>query len=269
MTVGIVFEEKILNEISSDAYLQNYVPLISHVEFGPNFNQYSTTFYKHIIEKSIDLNTEINFHFHLPHFHNEKLSVEHFIGTNKNEVFEFYRKLNEVINLKAFCPTLVFHGAQYKEDKKEAFYKTKQFIDESINFFIQRNMPLKLSIETLNGNKKKCIGEKREDLMQLTDYFLTKHLGICWDLTHDYMNCGKFIHPSDKFLTQVNHVHIHGFKGGEAHLNLRKDIFTKIDISSIQSTTIPIIVELLYCNDYLTKLSSDINLLTNQLSKRS
>lgn len=258
MILGITFEEKILQKIS----IENYLALlheyhIDFLEFAPNFIDYDLEFYESINEKLKAYNFSIN--FHLPNFVDENLDVSNFNKKNSKEFILYFEKLNEAFCLKNLSSTIVFHGAKYGEISKDrAITKTLSFINFMLEYFERKNYDLSLSIETLNKNNEKIIGDSREDLLEIIDTIHHDQLKICWDITHDYLNTDKIDLPKRFFLDSINHCHVHGFVNNNTHLSISKSPILFSTIKFAKKNNIPINIELLMQDKYLDILKNDI-----------
>jgi len=259
MILGITFEEKILKETS----LKNYIQLlheykINLLELSPNFIDYDLAFYRTISDKIKDHNFLIN--FHLPNFADENLDVTNFNGENKKYFLEYFENLNKVFDLKNLTSTLVFHGAKYEtHSKSKAFNKTLSFIRFTLDYFNKKNYNLTLSIETLNQNKEKVIGDSRKDLVKIIKTIDHHKLKICWDITHDYLNLNKIILPNGLFFEAINHCHVHGFKNNKTHQSISENSVLFPAIKFAIKNDIPINIELLMQDNYLKLLKKDIS----------
>ncbi|MGM0378180.1 MAG: TIM barrel protein [Bacillota bacterium] len=258
MKVGFTFEEKILKEITLEKYItfikkQN----VDFIEFAVDLKNYSFEFYKKIFEK-----IKIKKHFHLPHFADENLDITNYSNDNFKKISNYYdilAKLNKNENTN-----MIFHGATYKNNKKQAFKKTYEFINKSINYINKNNLNINLSIETLDCTYKNVIGNQIKDIKKLSDEF--DKLNICIDLIHlFYSNQKKIKKLSDSFFKKVNHYHIHGFKNNKKHIPINdKDSIKKI-IKNHPIKNTPITIELLICDNYLKNLKKDITFLKTNL----
>ncbi|MDM8533413.1 TIM barrel protein [Clostridiaceae bacterium HSG29] len=262
MNLGITFEEKILIEIDQTEYM-NFIKKnrLSFLEFAPNFSKYSYEFYKNIFNGIINSNIKIK--IHLPHFIDENLDISNFSNKNKLKLIEFYNSLNDLIDLSKNNIILVFHGAKYETiSKDEALSKTNAFIKFSLQFFNENNYLVNLSIETLNTHHHKVIGDNREDLINIVKSFNNK-IGICFDITHDYLNLEEITFPSKEFLSLVNHSHIHGFNKDNNHLPVYKNEILFDMIKLLKKNNYPINIEMLLCDNYLNELQKDIDLINS------
>jgi hypothetical protein len=261
MNLGITFEEKILEKIKLNEYI-DFIKKnkLSFLEFAPNFDKYSIDFYKNIFNEIKKLDIQI--HIHLPHFIDDNLDITNYSDKTKIEIVKFYEILNNLCNLKNNTITLIFHGARYETiSKEEALFKTSSFILFSLNYLKKNKYLINLSIETLNINLHKVIGDNRKDLINIVNEFNNTSFGICFDITHDYMNLEKIVIPSNSFLNLVNHCHVHGFNSTDCHLPLNTNTILFNAIKLLKNNNSPINIELLICNSYLIELQKDINLI--------
>ncbi|MEA1974262.1 MAG: TIM barrel protein [Bacillota bacterium] len=261
MNLGITFEEKILERISLNQYI-GFIKdnKISFLEFAPDFKKYSFDFYKEIFNKI--KNTNIQIAIHLPHFIDESLDISNYSKDKEKYFSQFYNKLNNLYDLNDNKITLVFHGAKYETiTKKEALLKTESFIKFSLNYFNEMNYLINMSIETLNINHHKVVGDTRNDLINIVNKFNNKSLGICFDITHDYLNLKAIITPNIDFLNLVNHTHIHGFNMNSCHLPIHNNKMLFSTITLLKKNDYPINIELLICDNYLKELKEDIDLI--------
>ncbi len=261
MNLGITFEEKILERISLNQYI-NFIKenKISFLEFAPNFKKYSFDFYKNIFNQVKILNIKIA--IHLPHFIDDSLDLTNYSKDMEIYFLKFYSKLNDLYNLEDNKITLVFHGAKYETiTKNKALLKTESFIKFSLNYFYEMNYLVTMSIETLNINHHKVIGDSRKDLIDLINKFNNKSLGICFDITHDYLNLKKIVTPTIDFLNLINHTHIHGFNINDCHLPIHNNKILFSTIKLLKKNNYPINIELLICDNYLSELKEDIDLI--------
>ena len=262
MKLGITFEEKTLKKIKLNEYL-DFINKnnLSFLEFAPNFNTYSYEFYENIFNKIRNSNIKIS--IHLPHFVDESLDITNFSNENKLKLIEFYNSLNNLINLTKNNIILVFHGAKYEMiSKEEALSRTNDFIKFSLEYFKEKKYLINLSIETLNKHHKKVIGDSREDLINIVKSFNNK-IGICFDITHDYLNIEKVKIPTNEFLSLVNHSHIHGFNKEICHLPINKNEILFEMIKLLKKNNYPINIEMLLCDNYLNELQKDIDLINS------
>ena len=262
MKLGITFEEKILKEIKQSEYM-HFIKKnnLSFLEFAPDFNKYSYEFYENIFNELKNENIKIT--VHLPHFVDESLDITNFSNENKLKLIEFYSSLNNLIDLNKNNIILVFHGAKYETiSKEEALSKTNAFIKFSIEYFKEKKYLITLSIETLNKHHKKVIGDNRNDLINIVKSF-NNEIGICFDITHDYLNIEKVKIPTNEFLSLVNHSHIHGFNKEICHLPINKNEILFEMIKLLKKNNYPINIEMLLCDNYLNELQKDIDLINS------
>jgi len=262
MKLGITFEEKILKEIKQSEYI-NFIKKnkLSFLEFAPDFKKYSYKFYKNIFNEIINDNIKIT--IHLPHFVDDNLDITNFSNKNKLKLIEFYDSLNNLINLTKNNIILVFHGAKYEIiSKEEALSRTNAFIKFSIEYFKEKKYLISLSIETLNKHHRNVIGDSREDLINIVKSFNNK-IGICFDITHDYLNIKKINIPTNEFLSLVNHSHIHGFNKEYNHLPIYKNEILFKMVNLLKKNNYPINIEMLLCDNYLNELQKDIDLVNS------
>lgn len=259
MILGITFEEKILKEIKLKEYMDLFsFHGITSLELAPNFIDYDTDFYFKIFQEM--KKNSIQFNFHLPSFIDEKLSIDNFNENNKKYYIDYFKKLNQVFDLKNNSANVVFHGAKYEDiTKTEAINKTVSFIGFMLNFFYKNTYQLTLSIETLNKNKNKIIGDSRNDLMRVLDIVDSTQLKICWDITHDFLNFNEILYPEGQILNAISHCHVHGFKDNKSHLSLSKKPQLFPAIKFAKKNNIPINIELLMQDNYLDILKKDLN----------
>ncbi|HKL41707.1 MAG TPA: TIM barrel protein [Clostridia bacterium] len=258
MILGITFEEKILQEIPLDEYMNLIHSCgISLLEFAPNFINYDIGFYKKITKK-IKMNS-IQYSFHLPSFIDENLSVDNFNEDKQESLINYFEKLDQVFDLTNNSTSLVFHGAKYEKTKKsEAMNKTILFIEFLIELFLKKKYHMTLAIETLNKNKYNIIGDSRKDIENILNQIDSPKLKICWDITHDYLNHGDILYPKGRFLKAINHCHIHGYKDNTSHLSLSDNPQLFPAIKFAKKNNIPINIELLMQENYLDILKKDI-----------
>jgi len=258
MILGITFEEKILKKIKLEAYvgLMNSYG-ITLLEFAPNFIDYDTDFYIKIFQELKE--NSLQFNFHLPSFVDERLSVDNFKEAHKEYYKDYFIKLNQIFNLKKNSATVVFHGAKYEDNTKaDAINKTLSVINFLLKLFSENNYQLTLSIETLNKNKYKIIGDSRKDLKKILNTVDSPKLKICWDITHDFLNFGEVHCPEGKILDAISHCHVHGFKDNQSHLSLSENPQFFPAIKFAKKNNIPINIELLMQDNYIDILKKDI-----------
>jgi sugar phosphate isomerase/epimerase len=259
MILGITFEEKILKEIKLKEYmgLMNSYS-ITLLELAPNFIDYDIDFYIKIFQEIKE--NSLQFNFHLPSFVDEKLSIDNFRESHKEYYKDYFKKLNQIFNLKKNLATVVFHGAKYEDDTKaEAINKTLSVIDFLLKLFSENNYQLTLAIETLNKNKHKIIGDSRKDLKKILDTVDSPRLKICWDITHDFLNFGEILCPKGQILNAISHCHVHGFKDNQTHLSLNENFQLFPAIKFAKKNNIPINIELLMQDNYLDILKKDLS----------
>lgn len=259
MMLGITFEEKILSEISLEEYF-NIIKSsdINLLELAPNFIDYDIEFYKKIYKHIMKNN--FSFTFHLPSFVDEGLSVSKYSESNEKYLSNYFKQLNQVFDLKNNPTTVVFHGCKYETiEKNKAFNQTLLFIKFLLKLFLKNDYNLSLSMETLNKNKHKIIGDSREDFIKMLSLVNSRKLKICWDITHDFLNYNKLLYPEGSILKAINHCHIHGFDGKKTHLNISNNPELYPAVKFAKKNNIPIIIELLMQENYLDILKEDIS----------
>jgi sugar phosphate isomerase/epimerase len=258
MILGITFEEKILEKIT----LNEYIDLIKAsgitlLEFAPNFIDYDIGFYEEIVKK-IKMSS-FQYNFHLPSFVDENLNIDKFSENQKDYYIDYFKKLNQIFDLKNNSANLVFHGAKYEDiSKSKAMHKTILFIEFLITLFLKHDYQLSLSIETLNRNKYNIIGTSRNEINNILKKIDSYRLKICWDITHDFLNYGKILYPKGRMLKAISHCHVHGFKDHKSHLSLSENSKLFPAIKFAKKNNIPINIELLMQDNYLDILKKDI-----------
>ena len=258
MTIGITFEEKILEKITLEKYFAfinaNGIKLL---ELAPNFIAHDIKLYKRVY-KQMQIN-HTQFTFHLPSFIDEKLDVSNFSEKTQKYLIDYFDKLNQIFDFKNNSASIVFHGAIYgKNSKTGAFNKTLLFIQFLLDLFSKKNYSLSLSIETLNKNKRNVIGDSRKDLIQILQQINSPKLKICWDITHDFLNYNRTLYPEGLILKAISHCHVHGFKDGASHLSLSNNTQLFPAIKFAKKNNIPINIELLMQDDYFNILKKDL-----------
>lgn len=266
--IGFTFDEKILNDYTLDSFF-NILPIdsIDSIELSPDDSILDLSIYK-AIAKTIEKNNQ-SINFHVPYFANK---TNYDFSSEKSIVIKHYTKLFSIIeSLRQYSvkiPSLVIHGATIIDDNHNlALYKSLSSIDFLLNFISKKNIDINISLESLSNNSNE-IGRSREEVISVIKEFNTKSLGICWDLCHDYYNFDNYYLPNNKFLDNVNYVHIHGKNNNIKHVSFKKyfnyDYFLKnYDFKNVINIEI---LKDLCGNTYYDDLINDINLLKKKWS---
>jgi sugar phosphate isomerase/epimerase len=258
MKIGIPFEEKLLEQYTLSDYLKKLKALsIDFVEVALNFDAYSIEFYSDVLR--LFRNNDIKIHYHLPHFYNQQLDLTNFCANNPAfDLFLYQLKKVHPINQAS---TIVIHGAKYEhQDKSAAYQKTLEAIEYLLNFFEVNNLPLTIALETLNAKKHKVIGDNREDILSIVETINSPAVGICWDITHDFLTLETFKTPTEAFLDKILHLHIHGVNEKD-HLSLAQstiDFKEHLKLINTQLNNVPITIELLGSTHFFQEITNSL-----------
>lgn len=211
----ITFEEKILSNMSLNDYI-NYLSnrRVDGLEVAMHTKLLDFSGYMDLAKESGE--TSITLNYHIPDFVVEGEYEIADIRTNSSVKENFITYYDNILRLMEHgklesSTTITFHGAKaYDKDYKKAYDSTMFFSDFSLNLFEKRDLPFKLSCESLNSNIM-TFGDKRVDLVKLVSQFESDFLGICWDMVHDTNNFGDdYTMPDGLFYKHINNVHVHG-----------------------------------------------------------
>lgn len=271
----LTFDEKILTSMTIKEYI-NYLceNLVVGLEVAVHENLLDFDDYKKLIKEASKNSIDINFHVPdfvvLGEFEISNINNDYDIKKNFTHFYDNILRLLESTK-KTYNPIITFHGAKvHYNNYLKASDKTMFFSDWSLNLFENRNLPFKLSIESLNAATS-TYGDSRIDLLKIVSQFESEKLGICWDIVHDYNNLrSNYKMPEEVFLRKVNNVHIHGAKVSsqniEDHIPLYKseiDTLLFIDFLKNNNYKSYITHELLSfrCSNYKYDLDKDLDFL--------
>lgn len=280
MNLGFTFDEKIIKtkhykQVLDDVKLYD----IHSIELSPDLKIMPFKEYDNITSYATERSIKTN--FHIPYFADNLYSCSD-LDYNKENILKKYEEFIKIIgNLTLpndYNPIITIHGANYNafNDKKSALNNTIYIIHWLLNFIEKNNLNCKLAIETLNKESIRRIGDNRDEILHIINYFKNDNLGICWDITHESYNYYPNKIPLKKeFLEHVIYSHLHGIRFNEmiSHIPLKNsDInfnYLLKYLDEINFTKI-INLELLinYCGDsYYSDLICDINYLNNLIDK--
>lgn len=273
----ITFEEKILKELSLEKYVE-YLNTRSIDGLEVAMHDKLLEFDTYMDLAKLCEKSSIALNYHVADFVVEgeyeiaDIRDASFIKDNFIKYYDNILRLMEYANIDSKA-TITFHGAKaYDKDYKKAYDNTLYFSDFSLNLFEKRNLPFKLSCESLNSNII-TFGDSRIDLVKLMTQFESNNLGICWDIIHDRNNfVSDFLMPDDLFYSYVNNVHVHGSRKVlatiEDHIPLHEseiDLDNYIHYLNSHDYKYALTHELLAfrCKNYKNDLDKDLDLLSN------
>lgn len=272
----ITFEEKILSNMSLNNYI-NYISSkgVDGLEIAMHEKLLKHNQYMQLAKLSHAASIEIN--FHVPDFVIEGQYEIAGIKSNSFVKENFIKYYDNILRLMDYAKIdsesiITFHGAKaYDKDYKKAYDNTMFFSDFSLNLFELRNMPFKLSVESLNSNTM-TFGDNRIDLVKVCFQFESDKFGICWDIVHDRNNyTDNFTMPDDLFYKYINNIHLHGFRkiltSIEDHIPLYKsqiNLDEYVEYLKDHNYTRAMTHELLAfrCSNYKLDLDKDLDLLS-------
>ncbi|BEP29774.1 TIM barrel protein [Helicovermis profundi] len=215
MNTFITLDEKIFNGIEFSNFLSIFdLRIIKGFEIAPHNSLLEEKKYLSLAKKIYTNKQNIN--FHVPNFlksYNFELCDFIKDTTIKDNYKTLFKLIYNMIESSNKVPTLTFHGAKSIVESEQGHLKddTYFFIDWALNYFEKNKIKIDLSFE-LTSKKDISFGSNREDILSTINDFDTSSFGICWDLTHDYLNnYDTYLNPSKNFVEKINNVHIHGF----------------------------------------------------------
>jgi sugar phosphate isomerase/epimerase len=160
-----------------------------------------------MMDKVITMDYDLSFHapYRLPH------SLVDFAGKNRQTIITDYQPMLNIAQRYAqtmgAAKTVVIHGARAINGNHPALLAdTTSFIDWLLNEYPELNFALENNNPNEPGVVK--VGETRAEVLEIVRSVGSPHLGICWDMGHDYLG-----HRQEKltnsWLKHIRHVHLH------------------------------------------------------------
>jgi sugar phosphate isomerase/epimerase len=160
--------------------------------------------------------------FHAPY--RPPYSLIGFASQERRRIQDDYRPMLEIAETWAqksqSCKTLVIHAAVAHEPVSR-----ETLIDDTLAFLtwvVEEFPELQLALENNHPARLDEVkpGVEPEDVLSMVTALDTTHLGVCWDIGHDYLRQKEAI-LTREWLSRVVHVHVHDVNNrGEDHYPL-------------------------------------------------
>lgn len=160
-----------------------------------------------MMDHVITMGYDLSFHapYRLPH------TLIGFAGKNRQTIINDYKPMLDIARRYAHtmgaAKTVVIHGARASTgDHSALLVDTKSFIDWLLNEYPELNFALENNNPTEPEIVRVC--ETRAEVLDIVQSFDNPHLGVCWDMGHDYLG-HRQEELTKAWLKRVRHVHLH------------------------------------------------------------
>lgn len=237
MSIGFTFDEKILSEMSLDAFLHHTNSDFKSVEIAPDDTLLPFDNYEKVVKSFLQ------HHFHVPYF----VKGKNYFSTNNFTDYErFFIIVDKLRQYSIKRPNIVFHPSFEKE--------TLETCDRLLNFIERKKIDVTLALENISEVSPK-------EIRKYIQTFQSPNLKICYDLAHDYYNPNY--EGIENLKDELAYIHLHG-KGSEKHQTIK--FLPKKEILKLPRD-VDMNLELLYATapDYFKTLLEDFQYLNTIL----
>lgn len=271
MNIGYTFDEKYLNKVSIDNWIENSASLgVNSLELAVDEDILPIDTYINIAQKAKIC--KINLNYHIPYFSSKYYEIsslkEESFSLKYKHLFNSLEVLEKIkLNQKSH---LVVHCESFPNIKLRSYEKTIDFIKFLISEIENRKLNLVISLETLGLDDSYKIGSNRSELLHILNTLKDDRVGICYDICHDAMNFFPNQVPLDiDFFKHINYCHIHGYnlKSGKKHISLKDNSLNFLyilDFIELNFPNLTLNLEALYDiekDNYYKNLIYDITML--------
>lgn len=267
MNIGITLDEKYIDEVGINNYLDKYIKMVNSIELTLHKELFTKDTQNNIAKYAKDNSLDIT--YHVPDFISPHYDLTRFKENTLNTKDTYIKLLNSIEEIQGILNTsslAAIHGGSIIYDKMKSYNSTLSFFDWILNYMAKKNYNLTLGLEIL-PEWQDNVCTSREDALNIVQEFSTTTLGICLDIAHDYYNNAfKYVSLDRNLLNYINYVHIHGIKKTTPvldHIGLRGSDLVYIDyIKALQASSYSGILnlELLskHCDDYSSTLDKSL-----------